>query len=125
MPKRALRPCKQPGCPSLVASGYCETHKSHETKHNGLRELKSEYHWFYQTARWKRESAEFKKEYPYCMDCKDEGFLELLGKYGATHHEPPLEQLIKEGKDPWDRKYWRNVSFNCHQKHLNMKRWKK
>ena len=26
MPKAALKPCRYPGCPELVASGYCERH---------------------------------------------------------------------------------------------------
>lgn len=27
MPTKPLRPCRQPGCPALVKSGYCEAHK--------------------------------------------------------------------------------------------------
>ncbi|MGY6129117.1 HNH endonuclease (plasmid) [Paraburkholderia strydomiana] len=26
MPSRPMRPCKQPGCRALVASGYCDAH---------------------------------------------------------------------------------------------------
>jgi 5-methylcytosine-specific restriction enzyme A len=26
MPKAALRPCRKPGCPALVGSGYCDDH---------------------------------------------------------------------------------------------------
>ena len=36
MAQRSKRPCKQPRCPTLVDSGYCEAHKKLETKNDSL-----------------------------------------------------------------------------------------
>jgi 5-methylcytosine-specific restriction protein A len=120
MPKRALRPCKQPGCPALVESGYCEGHKGKEIDHKqSLRSLKSENESFYHTNKWKRTSEAFRAANPFCAPCKRSGIIERVH---TAHHVPELSILLKEGKDPYDWQYLEAVCFNCHQKELRRKR---
>lgn len=122
MPKRALRPCKQPGCRNLVASGYCEAHKGFETKFNGLRELKSDHHDFYQSNRWKQISMRIRQKEPLCRECKSQGY---VTQATLVHHEPELPELLSKGLNPYDEKYLIPICRNCHQRHLNeKKRWK-
>lgn len=120
MPKRALRPCKQPGCPSLVESGYCERHKGKEVSNvQSLRSLRSEHSDFYHTNRWKETSKRHRENNPLCAPCYKSGIRTLAT---IVHHNPELKCLLENKLNPYDEKYLVSICHNCHQKELRRKR---
>lgn len=127
MPPRALRPCKQAGCRNLVQSGYCEQHQAKAVSNvQSLRALDDkktdEDRDFYQSWRWRKLSEQIRKEEPLCRECYKNG---LRGQVAhLVHHEPERKVLISKGLDPYDPQYLVPICNNCHQRHLNEKRWK-
>lgn len=60
---RPLRPCLAPSCPTLVASGYCPTHRQERRKDPAQAR-------FYSSSRWRRISELVRRSRPYCELCK-------------------------------------------------------
>jgi len=68
---RAKRPCRQPGCPNLVESGYCEKHKKNEWhKYDDKRGTSSERGY---NARWRKARLIYLGKHPLCVECEKEG----------------------------------------------------
>lgn len=67
MPRRALRPCAQPGCPALVTSGRCAAHtvKRADTYRPKPRDQQR----FYGSAEWKALRTRVIREEPVCRIC--------------------------------------------------------
>jgi len=65
VPKAALRPCRYPGCPSLVIDGYCEDHVP-------LPRRKQDYQRLYDR-RWQRRRAQWLSTHPWCEECMKQG----------------------------------------------------
>lgn len=53
------RPCKRPGCPNLVTSGYCNEHRQHERT--------ARYAAFYRTTAWLRLRSWWLGHHPSCQ----------------------------------------------------------
>lgn len=64
MPRRPLRPCAQPGCPTLVEKGYCPAHQ------RPSRSQTPEQRKFYSSSLWRRTSLMVRSEQPICADCE-------------------------------------------------------
>lgn len=58
---------------------------------------------FYHTARWKKESKQFRVMHPLCSKCEEEG---IIYPSEVTDHVIPLEIC----PDPWD---WNNWDALC------------
>lgn len=80
MPSKPLKPCKYPGCPELVASGYCAEHtrpRFYDRDPNRQR--------LYDRA-WKRRRIRQLAENPWCEDCLANGIYEPATD---VHHVVP------------------------------------
>lgn len=71
MPSRPKRPCRHPGCPSLVDLGYCDKHrKANRKSYDEQRGTSSQRGY---GGRWQKVRAAFLKRNPLCVKCMDEG----------------------------------------------------
>lgn len=99
-----MRCCLQPGCPVLVARGYCQTHAAERERARPNADVRKWYH----TARWQRLRLQVQQEQPLCDDCADEGRVE-----SGTD----VDHTIPHRGDPvlfWNRSNLRN---KCHRHH--------
>lgn len=69
MPDTALKPCAYPGCPRLVARGYCDIHRRCQPDYH-----KPDHQRLYNTARWKQLRRRQLAYQPWCADCLTEGY---------------------------------------------------
>lgn len=60
MPRKALKPCKHPGCPNLTAELYCEIHKQPDRPSASRRGY---------TTKWRRLSKQYLRKHPMCVRC--------------------------------------------------------
>lgn len=74
MPNAPLRPCRHPGCPQLITSGYCEQHRRHscktvydQTKRKDDSALANAAR-IRNSARWRRFRDWFRRRNPLCCD---------------------------------------------------------
>ena len=124
MPKRPLRPCRQPGCPNLVEKGYCPEHKRKEQRNvresfRRLDERKNpEAIAFYRSARWTKTSLRYRRKHPLCERCENRG---LVVPSRITHHDPPLEELWRQGYTGYEEEFLEAVCWDCHQEELREK----
>ena len=79
MPKAALKPCKYPGCPELVASGYCERHK----KERGGAVVRDPNRQRLYGRRWQKMRVKQLKNQPWCEICLENGVHTLATQ---VHH---------------------------------------
>ncbi|MES2359983.1 MAG: HNH endonuclease [Gemmatimonadota bacterium] len=99
MPTRPLRPCSQPGCPTLVAYGRCAQHRQQESRGTAL-----DRGYDYQ---WQRSSKAFLREHPLCHYCKLRGLTVAAGCVDhATPHRGDRTLF-------WDRRNWRAACIAC------------
>lgn len=73
MPVKPKKPCRQPGCPELVDTGYCDRHKKQEQKQYDERRGSSTERGY--DARWRRYRLMYLRRNPLCVMCEDEGKL--------------------------------------------------
>jgi 5-methylcytosine-specific restriction protein A len=125
MPKRSMRPCKVPGCPNLVEGpGYCANHAARADEDAKARfkaldkRVPDELRRFYSSSKWTAASKLHRQTEPLCRRCKDKGRV-ACGE--LTHHNPPLEELLREGKNPLNDEYLETLCHNCHQVELSAK----
>lgn len=69
MPRRALRPCSQPGCPRLVSEGRCPDHEVKRA--DTYRPKPRDQQRFYGSAEWKALRARVLREEPVCQRCRE------------------------------------------------------
>ena len=79
MPNAALKPCKYPGCPELVKSGYCEHHK--DASGGAFVRDKSRQRLY--GRRWRKMRAEQLRKQPWCEICLENGIHTLATQ---VHH---------------------------------------
>lgn len=70
MATKPLRPCRYPGCYTLVPGGYCDRH---QPKPRGRSEEAKAWRWMYGTPEWKRMRHEQLLREPYCRECVRKG----------------------------------------------------
>lgn len=124
--KRAKSICKSPGCTELLpAPGYCAKHQ-HKAKpdryHFDRLDQKKE-DWkrkFYATYAWQQKSIQYRLSHPFCERCYEAGWRDVVSQ--LVHHDPPLEELIRLGLDPFDDRYLEAICNNCHLEELRKKK---
>jgi len=95
MPRRAARPCRQPGCPELVSDrrGFCVRHGAQDYREQDRRkrETRPEDKRFYDSAEWRAIREQQLRAFPFCNDC---------GKLAeVVDHRTPL-RLGGAARDP-------------------------
>lgn len=70
MAVKPLRPCRYPGCCTLVPDGYCEQHRPQERRS----EEAVSWRWMYQTDQWRFDlrPSQLLTE-PFCAECAKRG----------------------------------------------------
>lgn len=119
---RALSICKKTGCNKLLQSpGYCENHQPVKVnRFENLDKKKTpEQRKFYSSARWTEVSKRHRQNEPLCRRCKKNG---RVVKGDLVHHNPPLEELLSQGRSPYDDSVLETLCTSCHQKELYLKR---
>ena len=121
-----LRPCKQPGCPNLVKSGYCEKHvkyKPENPKRKGFEKLDKKKSLkeirFYRSSKWTKTSVVHRVHEPLCRRCRERGVIKAAE---MVHHCPDLKTLWELHKNPYDHKYLVSLCNRCHLEDLRKKR---
>ena len=61
MPTKARQPCAHPGCPALVTSGRCPTHRPPDRRPTSTQRGYGQ--------PWRRTSKAFLQAHPWCVDC--------------------------------------------------------
>jgi 5-methylcytosine-specific restriction protein A len=123
MPLKSLRACKVPGCPNLVRGpGYCPDHadRARQDTRDRFRRLDErvtpEARRFYQSASWTEVSRLHRTREPLCRRCKKNGRI-VAGE--LVHHDPPLAELLRDGKNPLSDEYLETLCMRCHQAELS------
>jgi 5-methylcytosine-specific restriction protein A len=109
MPFSPKKPCSSPGCGVLVdrKQGYCAKHKRERNAAvNANRESTDK---FYNTQRWKKLRAFYRKRHPLCEECQKEG--RVTPSVIVDHVNP-----IKEGGSPLDWDNLQALCWSCHSK---------
>ena len=66
MPRKALKPCKHPGCPNLTDGLYCAEHQPlHPDRPSAAKRGYG--------SRWQRLSKAYLRRHPLCVRCKSQG----------------------------------------------------
>jgi 5-methylcytosine-specific restriction enzyme A len=127
MPPRPKRPCKKPGCPALVnpdEGQYCPKHlpmqqRDTRSRFDALdRRKTAETKAFYSSAQWTLTSKMHRQKEPLCRRCKKNGYV-VQGE--LVHHNPPLEELLKTGGNPFSDDNLETLCTSCHQRELRAK----
>lgn len=72
MPRSAPKPCRHPGCKSLVQGGaYCDAHRREVAKQYDARRGSSSERGY--NSRWQKARATFLRRRPLCTMCENEG----------------------------------------------------
>lgn len=120
---RAKRPCKQPGCPELVQSGYCDKHQKNVVTESPFRSLDTkktdEERSFYSSSAWTRVSKLFRISHPFCAECEQSG---IITASDMVHHVVSRDDLVARGDNPLSWRWLEALCNSCHLKHLRAKR---
>lgn len=100
---KPLRPCRYPGCSTLVPSGYCDAHQPER------RDYTREYHDWYSKRIWTRRlrPAQLLRE-PFCRECAKRG---IRTRATDVDHIDPFNGDWKKFTDP------ENLQSLCHACH--------
>ena len=102
MPTAAPRPCAHPGCPALVARGYCPAHERTAPQAVARREKVVDP--FYKSVRWQRLRSIVLRRSPFCLLC---------------HAPATVVDHIHErqdGGEAYDESNLRSLCASCHAK---------
>ena len=72
MATKPLRPCKYPGCCTLVPGGYCQKHRPKDRGRRG--EEAQSWRWMYGTEIWGKLRADQLLREPWCRECAAKGY---------------------------------------------------
>jgi 5-methylcytosine-specific restriction protein A len=101
---RGLRPCTQPGCPTLVATGYCDQHTKERRRASDAKRPSASQRGY--DAKWRRTRADYLRTHPICED--PEG---CIAPATDVHH---LDGLGPNGPRGHDHQ---NLESRCHSHH--------
>lgn len=104
---RGLRPCLEPGCPTLTRQGRCLVHARGRERQ---RDTDAPWRAWYGTARWQALRRQVLSEEPTCRTCRAEDFVTA-----ATE----VDHIVKHDGDPlrfWDRDNLAGLCASCHAK---------
>lgn len=130
---KALRPCKQPGCPELVERGYCPEHQPIVTEMNkqeniqnirALDRKKSKREVaFYNSPAWRKTSKLYRVKHPLCERCVSRGIYNQESE--LVHHKKELRDIWKDNGNPLRWSYLEGLCHNCHMEDFRAKRIRK
>lgn len=103
MPRKAMKPCKHPGCPNLTEGLYCQQHQALHPQ----RESASKRGYSY---KWRKRSQAYLRKHPLCVRCLAEG------KYVKA---TVVDHIIPHRLNPslmWDEGNWQALCKPCHDK---------
>ena len=110
MPRKAPRPCRQPGCPKHTAPGsaYCSEHAAKRRAAEDARRGSAASRGY--GGKWQRERLEYLKRNPLCVTCKAAGHVVPAR---IVDHKVPHKG---DQKLFWDRKNWQSMCKPCHDR---------
>lgn len=109
MPQKLLKPCRHPGCPKLVQSGYCEKHRTQYHKNYTKTRTDRKEQAFYFSKEWRLTSANYRVMHPICERCGER-------ETRIVHHTTRLPELLEKGLNPCDERYLEGCCWSCHEK---------
>ena len=111
MPRSAPTPCRQPGCPQVLATpGYCDRHRGAQHRDYGrARRGFDEELGFYRSAAWRSARAALLREEPLCRACRAGG---RLAPATVVDHVRP----IKDGGARFDPANLQPLCAPCHNR---------
>ena len=99
MPSKFKRPCRRPGCGTLVSGGYCARHS--KSPYDPDRRYRTR---LYDTRRWERERTAFLEDNPVCVSCR-------------RRFAKVVDHVLPHRGDEssfWDRTNWQSLCVRCH-----------
>jgi len=123
MPTRAKSICRKTNCTTTISTpGYCDKHKKNEKPFRTLDKKKTpEMKKFYSSYRWTKTSKDQRRREPLCEGCLENGKTKIAE---MVHHEPPLQELLRRGLNPFSTEYLHSLCNNCHLVELRCKKKK-
>jgi len=103
MPRKAMKPCKHPGCPNLTEGLYCQQYQALHPQ----RESASKRGYNY---KWRKRSQAYLRKHSLCVKCL------AGGKYVAA---TVVDHIIPHRLNPslmWDEGNWQALCKPCHDK---------
>jgi 5-methylcytosine-specific restriction protein A len=108
MPERPKKPCRYPGCPELVESGYCDKHADHERttdKYRGSAASRGYDHG------WRVFREAYLRKHPLCVDC-----LAMRPQRVTAATEPHHTIRLRDRPDlRFDERFLMALCKPCHQ----------
>ena len=95
----AKRPCKQPGCSSIVEHGYCDEHrrKAYKASDN-----------VYNNRAWRNASKQYLAMNPLCIECYNNGHIKQAEC--VDHIQPHKGDMVLF----WNQANWQALCNVCH-----------
>ncbi|MNK92917.1 HNH endonuclease [compost metagenome] len=109
MPSKSKRPCKKPGCPSLTADVYCESHAAeHKRIQQEADQRRGTAAQRGYSSQWRKARLGFLRKHPLCKHCQDK---ERLTEATVVDHIKP-----HKGDKAlfWERDNWQPLCKKCH-----------
>lgn len=107
MATKPLRPCRYPGCYTLVPSGYCA---EHQPKPRARSQEAQAWRWMYKTPEWRALRSEQLLREPWCREC---------GKHGMKTRATDVDH-IRDHKGDWsvftDASNLQSLCHSCHSR---------
>ncbi|WP_395013568.1 HNH endonuclease [Robinsoniella peoriensis] len=104
MPRKPKKPCRNPGCPNLTESAYCEEHsKQYQPERAGSTERGY-------NSKWRKARTRYLKEHPLCVRCREYG--KLVKAVVVDHVTPHRGNEVLF----WDESNWQALCKQCHDK---------
>ncbi|MCY8380123.1 HNH endonuclease signature motif containing protein [Bacillus haynesii] len=104
---KPLKPCNEPGCPTLTREGYCEQHKRTKPTYDQYRESAARRGY---DSKWRKARQSYLSKHPFCVSCMKEG-----RRVPATvvDHITPHKG---DKKLFWDSSNWQPLCAPCHNR---------
>lgn len=103
MPKKAMKPCKHPGCPKLTEGAYCDEHKPlHPDRPSAAKRGYG--------SKWQRLSKAYLRKHPLCVKC-------LAQRQFTT--ATVVDHIIPHRGNPhlmWNESNWQALCKPCHDR---------
>lgn len=107
MASKPLRPCRYPGCFTLVPGGYCQAHKPKPRPRS--REAQG-WRWMYDTPEWRTLRSEQLLHEPWCRIC---------AKHGLRTRATDVDHIV-DHKGDWarftDADNLQSLCHSCHSR---------
>ena len=103
MPKKAMKPCKHPGCPKLTEGAYCDEHKPlHPDRPSAAKRGYG--------SKWQKASKAYLQSHPLCVECVK------LGRYTKATVVDHIVPHRGDQKLFWDQSNWQALCKTCHDR---------